>query len=54
MSYKFSVACFFPSQNMRLHVYTGQSLLAAWRAYRKAKRDGGLYFVIEYCPEDQL
>lgn len=50
MNYRYSVACFSPSHNMRMTVYTGESLFAAWRAYRKAKRDGGIYFCMEYRP----
>ena len=48
MSYRFGVNCFI--NGGRLWVYTGESILGAWRAYRKAKREGGQWFVLEWRP----
>lgn len=50
MSYRYAVSCYWPDLNSRMTEYTGLSLFAAWRAYRRAKHKGAQHFVLEYRP----
>jgi hypothetical protein len=49
MGYTFAVECYL--QGGRIYVYTGHSFWGAWRAYRKARKEGGKYFIIEWRPD---